>query len=206
MHTPEIDCYNNLALMSPLPCTYHLPAGQGLKSLESINTKSIKGMVVFGSGCSVHERLAWQAPFEEWLKPLMLQGIPTFGICYGHQMIAHMFGGKVEYVNEAQEKQLGLRSIHIKESGPYKEEVGPICVSHNETVSSLPDGFEVFAKSERFPLDGIKHKTLPIWTLQSHPEATEQFFINQSMPLPNSDADYLFGHKIMQTFLEFAAS
>ncbi len=206
MHTPELDCFNAISHLSPIGCTYHLPALHGMLSLESEIDEDIKGIIIMGSGCSVYDKLKWQKPFETWLMPRLLRKIPTLGLCYGHQMIVHMFGGRIDYIDQEQTKQRGFREVDVLQNGPFETSKSNLVVSHNETVSKLPDSMRIFGSSAEIPTDALHHKELPIWTFQSHPEATEQFLINQNIPLPNHSDCYFPGILIMQKFLEFSAN
>ena len=67
------------------------------------------GVVVMGSAASVHDSLPWMSRLGAWLTPI-LSGeprIPLLGICFGHQLIAHLAGGKVEFFDAARTKLEG---------------------------------------------------------------------------------------------------
>jgi GMP synthase-like glutamine amidotransferase len=204
MHTPELDCFNNVSKLSSLPCTLHLPALHGMLSLEKERDEDIRGILIFGSGCSVYDKLPWQSELENWLMPRMLKKIPTLGLCYGHQMIAHMFGGKISYTDEDKAKQSGFREVAISPNGPFPKSNSNLIVSHNETVSTVPNDMEIFGSSPKISTDALSHKDLPVWTFQSHPEATEQFLINQNIPFKNDPKNYLSGILIIKHFLEYS--
>lgn len=207
MRVAEIECFNRMALRSPLPLTYHLPALRGMKSLEAQSMESARGIVILGSSSSVHDRLPWQPALEAWLRPHLERGLPTLGICYGHQMLAAMFGGKVGFVAPDQRKLRGFREVTLtKAVGPWSAPAtGPLCISHRETVVEVPPDFDVFATSADIPTDGLRHKRLPIFTFQPHPEATREFVEDREMPLPQGGAELGFGHGLVDAFLHFAA-
>jgi GMP synthase (glutamine-hydrolysing) len=208
MRIAEIECFNRMALRSPLPMTYHLPAIRGMQSLLAESMESARGIVILGSASSVHDRLPWQHELETWLRPHLERGVPTLGICYGHQMLATMFGGKVGFVSPSDQRKLkGFREVTLTQSaGPWAAQAkGPLCVSHKETVVEVPPDFEVFATSTEISTDGLRHKTLPLFTVQPHPEATPEFL--QSHGIPLEDRALLgFGHQFVDGFLQFAAS
>src|SRR5690606_15199076 len=106
-------------------------------------------------------------------------GVPTLGLCFGHQLLAHLFGGEVGFVSPDQRKLEGLRRVRVDKSGPFPYDEGELVVSHRETVTRVPPGFAIFASSQEIPTDGLAHTALPIWTFQSHPEATSDFLRNQ---------------------------
>ena len=201
----ETKCFNFLALQSPIPCTYHLPAMYGLQSLAAEDMRDAKGIIVLGSASSVNERAPWQSQLEGWLKPHLEHRIPTLGLCYGHQMLAHMFGGQVDYIFPDQRKHKGLREIKIHATPWSEATVGRLVVSHGEAVVKAPASMRVIGKSAEIETDGFAHIDLPIWSFQSHPEATLEFLSSHEIALTGGLHDLVFGHDLMQRFLRFAA-
>ncbi len=94
---PELGCANGLALLARVPVTYHQPALYGMASVLAEDMGSVCGLVLLGSSASVHDRSDWQAALAAWLLPQLQRGLPTLGVCFGHQFIADLFGGEVEY-------------------------------------------------------------------------------------------------------------
>ena len=201
----EIECFNALALMAPLACTYHVPAMQGMQSLAAEDLGSAKGLIILGSASSVNDRADWQVALEAWLKPALDKGLPTLGICYGHQMLAHMYGGKVGFLHADQAKDAGFREIQLDGAGgaPWAKGKGRVVVSHCETVTDVPASMTVFATSAAVATDGLRHKTLPIFSFQSHPEATREFLNNHE--ITGDDGSLAFGQGLMTRFLDYVA-
>jgi anthranilate synthase/aminodeoxychorismate synthase-like glutamine amidotransferase len=98
---------------------------------------------------------------------------PILGVCLGHQSIGHYFGGKVIRAS---------RLMHGKTS--------PILHKNTDVFSGMPQGFaatryhsllverptlpdslEVTAETAEGEIMGLRHKTLPIWGVQFHPES-----------------------------------
>lgn len=203
---PELEAFNQIATLSNNPLTYHLPAMHGLHSLERAE-KNIKGIIIFGSNSSVNERADWQKTLENWLMPHLLKKVPTLGICYGHQMIAHMFGGKVEYAFPDKKKNMGFRSVELLPSRLWQNKnlKGELYVSHNEIVVKVPDCMRVVIKSEAYAHDGLEHKELPIFTFQPHPETTCLRFKEAEAKTANKPR-LKFGHELVKCFLDFCSS
>jgi GMP synthase-like glutamine amidotransferase len=203
--TPELASFNLLARMSALPLTYHLPALQGFSSLE-LASDSINGIIILGSLSSVNESLAWQKQLGSFLLPHLENQVPTLGICYGHQFIAHLFGGKVDYVFPDKKKHLGFRTVSLKSNSLWGEACsGPLYVSHNEQVTKLPEGFDVIASSPEIEMDGLAHRKWPIWTFQPHPEAGPKFLELREKRLAQDPTQFDFGHQLLQQFLHFCS-
>ena len=134
--------------------------------------------VLMGSAASVHERLPWIAPLAAWLRPLLAGEIrsPLLGICFGHQLIAHVAGGTVAYLAPDRTKRLGVESSRL-EGGrllPGRHTLR-VVVSHREEVSGLPDGFLRVARRPGVAVDGMEHAEFPVYSFQFHPEAGAEF-------------------------------
>lgn len=205
VHTPEIECYRLIESLNPLKSSYHLPALKGFASLDvALEKNLVKGVILLGSSVSVYEGCSWQSELEKMLKHLVSARIPILGICYGHQLLGYMYGAKIF---ELSKKQLGSRKVDILANSRFCREPlsGNLVVSHREVITALPAEFEVWAQSDSFAFEGIKHKNEYIWGIQAHPEATKQFCLNQNISYPT---DYLpdleFGWKIIKDFLLFS--
>ena len=138
-------------------------------SPEEITAQSkkfnIKGLILSGGPSSVYESNAPK------IDPRILEiNLPILGLCYGHQLIAHIAKGKVE---PAICKEYGIaqveidRSVGVLEGSGKKEKVW---MSHGDTVFSPPSGFEVLAHTKSCPVAAFRHKEKPIYGLQWHPE------------------------------------
>jgi len=96
--------------------------------------------------------------------------IPLLGICYGHQMIAHIWGGKV---GKGESAEYGVGEIEIDDEDVIFKGVPKklrIWVSHYDEVKELPEGFVKLAHSETCGIEAMRHKELPIFSVQFHPE------------------------------------
>jgi GMP synthase (glutamine-hydrolysing) len=208
-HTPELDSFNLISAMAKLPCSYHLPGLYGMDSIHALAVRNrIKGIIVLGSNASVNDRLPWQEPFHRWLLEKMREGIPTFGCCYGHQAIAHIFGGKVGFLFSDQQKLKGFRDVEVLADRRLDLRAckGPLVISHREVVSELPKDLEVWARSPQVAYDGLRHRNLPVWSMQPHPEGTPLFLAAREIPQPETAGDFAFGHSLIASFLRFLES
>ncbi len=204
LKTAELDTFNQLARRSPLTLTYHLPGLFGTDSLRR-SESSMLGMVMLGSSSSVYDNFPWQKELSDWILPKMKAGVPTFGICFGHQLIGHLFGAKVGFVTPAKDKLQGFRQISVEGVAPWMKLAakGPVFVSHREMVLECPKGFRVSAKSPECAVDGLVHETLPIYSLQAHPEATPGLLHNLKYHGPEGDLSY--GHSLIDAFIQTLA-
>lgn len=99
--------------------------------------------------------------------------IPILGVCLGHQAIAQHFGGKIV---RAKTLMHGKTSpIHHSKKGLFKGIPSPSkatryhsLIVHRET---LPACLKVTAQTESGTIMGFKHRNLPLWGVQFHPES-----------------------------------
>jgi len=173
--SPVNKCVNTFILRSGLPCTYHMPSKYGFDSLEFL--EQADAYVILGSIAHVTENLNWQKELLKFIIPKIESGIPTLGICYGHQLIAHHYGCKVGYIQEDQKKYSEVRDIEFTQDalGNIKGSKLSLAYAHAQMVHEITSDFDHFAESSRSKYDGLKLKGLPYWSLQAHPEASINF-------------------------------
>lgn len=201
---PELDSFNRMSVACSLPLTYHLPSMHGVRSLE-LAGDDLAGIVIMGSGASVHDGLPWQVALDAWLMP-HLRTVPMLGLCYGHQLLAHMLGGEVGFLSEDRTKLKGVRTVPYAADplwGAASE--GEVVVSHSEAVLTLPEHTENRGRTPSCANEAFAHRTLPIWGFQSHPEATIAFVRNNEVPFDSDPGILAFGHGFVDAFLRFCA-
>lgn len=106
--------------------------------------KEIKGIILSGGALSVYEKNA-----PEFNKEILRLSIPVLGICYGHQLIAHLMGGKVI---SGKSGEYGLSELEISKnagilSGLTKKT--NVWMNHRDVVVSLPPPFRPWPKPNR---------------------------------------------------------
>lgn len=128
---------------------------------------NVKGIILSGGPASVFEDNAPKPDMR-----IFDLGLPVLGLCYGHQLIAKIFGGEVK---RAERREYGPayaiieKPVGVLEGLDRKERVW---MSHSDTVFSVPPDFEVLAFTKNCPVAAFKHKTKQIYGLQWHPEVT----------------------------------
>jgi len=135
--------------------------------LDKILSEGVKGIIFSGGPHSVYER---DAPLID--ARILTFGIPVLGICYGHQLIAYLMGGKV-VKGERGEYGKTLMRIHDCDEIFYGLEKSQIVwMSHRDLVIEAPRGFEILASTESSPVAAMRHRSLPIYGVQFHPEVS----------------------------------
>ena len=94
--------------------------------------------------------------------------VPVIGICYGCELIVNTFGGVLEQMNE---KKKGIIDIEVIVPDPIfgGRQRFEVYEGHRWRIKELPVGFIDLARSKH-GIEAVKHKELPIYGLQFHPE------------------------------------
>jgi len=138
-------------------------------SLNRINRKYknfiIKGLILSGGAYSVTQE---KIPFDKnWLS----FNIPVLGICYGHQLIAHILGGNVKATGGEYGNETVVCDIKNQLFSNIKPQ-STVWMSHNDVVTNLPKGFVSIASSKNYKNTGFYSKEKSIYGLQFHPEVS----------------------------------
>lgn len=198
---PELDSFNRMVLHSPVHLTYHQPAMRGIDTLRR-GESSLLGVVILGSGASVYDDVPWQHALAAWLKPRLEAGLPALGLCYGHQLLAHLCGGEVGFLYKDREKLKGLRNVDLHTNRLWGDAASvPMIVSHREVVTQCPPGFEVVGTSDAVSIEAIAHTRHPQWGLQPHPEATLEFVTSNAVPYDGEESVLAAAHNVVDQFL-----
>ena len=134
--------------------------------LEELERGDVGGVIFSGGPVSISDP---NAPTID-PKPILERGIPILGICYGHQLIAHLLGGKVE---KGLKGEYGISTLTVNEEDlifygtPRQQEVW---MSHKDQVTSLPKNFKILASTPYSQIAAYKCLDSPIYGLQFHPE------------------------------------
>ena len=137
-------------------------------SLEDLKALQPTALILSGGPASV------SSPESPGIDARVFElGLPILGICYGMQLIAHVFGGMVE---PAMSREYGRASLHFSRTSPLwegvqeKEEGLTVWMSHGDTVLAPPQDFQVLAKTWNVDIAAMGDPDKRIYALQFHPE------------------------------------
>jgi GMP synthase (glutamine-hydrolysing) len=127
----------------------------------------VKGVILSGSPCSVREEDNPQTDINNF------KDLPVLGICYGAQLMVHDAGGTV-LPSEIREYGRAVLSEIDQHNALLKEVTlsSQVWMSHGDTISSLPEPFEVIASTETVDVAAYKIKNEEKYGIQFHPEVT----------------------------------
>jgi GMP synthase (glutamine-hydrolysing) len=126
------------------------------------------GIILSGSPYSVLDR------GSPTIDPGILDlGIPVLGLCYGHQLIAQLLGGRVI---KGQVREYGTASLRSTKPAPLFNGFSDneqVWMSHGDTVETLPPGFEIFGSTSDCAAAAVGNIDRRIYGLQFHPEVAD---------------------------------
>lgn len=134
-------------------------------SMDFIKNFNAKAIILSGGPSSVYQEGSPTVPTE-----LFELNLPILGICYGMQLICHLFGGKVQ---KAEKKEFGQYEMEIMEqSFLFSDVPNPtlVLMSHGDSVVSIPNEYLTTAKSTNTPYCAIENNEKRIYGIQFHPE------------------------------------
>nr|WP_278249581.1 type 1 glutamine amidotransferase [Nocardioides sp. IC4_145] len=135
-------------------------------------------LLVLGGPMGVRdgERHAWLGPTMGLVRQAVAAGVPTLGICLGHQLVATALGGAVE-VNPAGQ-QLGLLEVGWTDAAVDDPLVGGLTTGarrgvhwNNDVVTTVPDDAVVLARTDDGQVQAARFAPAA-WGVQLHPEVT----------------------------------
>jgi len=139
-----------------------------VQEIEQINPK---GLILSGGPSSVND------PNSPKCDPNLFDlKIPILGICYGMQLGCQMLGADIK---ASSKREYGRSHLHLlRENGDqprllkHLPESTAVWMSHGDQVETIPDSFVILATTETCPAAVVKHRHLPFYGLQFHPEVT----------------------------------
>ena len=146
-------------------------------SVEEIKRLNPKGIIFTGGPNSVYSE---KAPIVG--KELFDLDIPVLGICYGSQLIAQSFGGRV---STSKTREYGRQNIEYFDSLLFKNmDKKSVCwMSHTDIIDIVPHNFSITASTKTCKAAAIENKESKIYGLQFHPEVFHT--VNGSLILRN---------------------
>jgi GMP synthase (glutamine-hydrolysing) len=140
---------------------------------ELPSREGFAGVLITGSGAMVTERLDWSERCAIWLREAAHAGLPLFGICYGHQLIAHALGGEVGWNPVGREiGTVRLDRLAEAETDPLFGSHPPAFdahATHMQSVIRLPEGAVKLARSDKDGCHAFRWGR-SAWGVQFHPE------------------------------------
>ncbi|GAA3913449.1 glutamine amidotransferase [Luteimonas lutimaris] len=133
----------------------------------------LAGVIVTGSGAMVTERRDWSEASAAWLRDAAHAGVPVFGICYGHQLLAHALGGEVG--DNPNGRTMGTVPVELLPAAAGDPLFAglpgrfPAQATHLQSVLRAPPGATVLARAAHDDCHAFRWGE-SAWGVQFHPE------------------------------------
>jgi GMP synthase (glutamine-hydrolysing) len=132
---------------------------------EQLRQLSPQGIILSGGPSSVYDTGAPHCDPEIWNL-----GIPVLGVCYGMQLMVQQLGGAVERSDRGEYGKANLSIDDPTDLLTNVEEQSIMWMSHGDSVTQLPSGFEILAHTANTPCAAIADHDRKFYGVQFHPE------------------------------------
>lgn len=163
----------------------------------AIKKMNPKGIILSGGPHSVYDENSFRCDPE-----IFDLGIPVLGICYGMQLMALHYGGKVE---KAKNREYGKAEIHVNESPILFKETPntqTVWMSHGDKVVEVPEQFQINATSSSTPIAAMSHPEKGLYGVQFHPEVRHSEYGNHLLKQFVFDVCQSSGNWTIENFIE----
>ena len=134
---------------------------------EEVAARKPKGLILSGGPKSVHVEGA------PTIDPGILElGVPTLGICYGHQVIAQALGGTVARTDNHEFGRTDFRGDPSSTLLADQPEAQTVWMSHRDAVSEVPEGFTAIGTTTGGQVAAMEAPEKGIFSVQYHPEVS----------------------------------
>jgi GMP synthase (glutamine-hydrolysing) len=126
--------------------------------------KDVCGIILSGGPNSVNDQ---KVPYDPGMCDL---DVPILGLCYGHQLMAHHYGG---VVTPAHNREYGMATLTVKDAtGVFAglEPTEQVWMSHWDSVTQVPEGFHVTGTTDDCPVAAMANPTAKRYGAQFHME------------------------------------
>ena len=134
---------------------------------EQIKENGYKGIIFTGGPNSVYDPSS-----PHYSNDIFDLNIPILGICYGHQLLGYMKGGKI--VSSKNNSEYGKTIISSTDSKLFKgiKNESVTWMSHTDYIKDVPEGFIVTATTKNCPCAAMENDKEKLYGVQFHPEVT----------------------------------
>jgi GMP synthase (glutamine-hydrolysing) len=133
--------------------------------IDKVKEFNPKGIILSGGPSSIYDP---GAPFPD--RKIFELGVPVLGICYGMQLMAYIFGGRV---TRSKKREYGRAILSIDDKKDIFKDIprkGVVWMSHGDRILRCPTGFRPIAHTDNSPIAAVADRKKGFFALQFHPE------------------------------------
>jgi GMP synthase (glutamine-hydrolysing) len=134
-------------------------------SADQLRQLNLKGIILSGGPSSVYDQKAPRCDPGIWDL-----GIPVLGVCYGMQLMVQQLGGEVERSTLGEYGKASLKIDDPTDLLTNVDDNTTMWMSHGDSVTRLPEGFEILAHTVNTPCAAIADHQRQFYGVQFHPE------------------------------------
>ena len=166
----------------------------------------VRAVVVGGSTAGVYEadEHPWMDREREFVRDAVADGVPTLGICFGHQIVNEALGGAVEHRGLTSE----LVAVDLADDPLFEGINDTIPAVHGDVVVERGRKMDSIASTDYDGSFATRHREAPVWTVQYHPEFTRKLLDQITTDFGWAENDMSFedvnAHRTVENFLNLA--
>lgn len=196
--------YHCDALASYLPDAEEFDYPKG----ERVDLTDADAVVLTGSTAGAYERgeRPWITELERLVRDVIVESIPTLGVCFGHQLVNQSLGGRVTHVGTTSK----LVRVSL-DADPLFEGINSVIPAvHGDRVTRTGEHMRVIASTDHAEIFATRHERAPLWTVQWHPEFTEDMLHHIERDFGWTETEFSFAdvnsERIYENFIDIVAS
>jgi len=134
---------------------------------EELAKLALKGLILSGGPASAYAKNAPKCDAS-----ILKLGIPILGICYGHQLLAQLAGGKLLKGEKAEYGITELKMLRKSKLLDGLQEKEIVWMNHRDAVAKPPEGFNIIASTKNCSIAAFENSKAKLYGVQFHPEVS----------------------------------